>query len=226
MTVQERLQNIEQTIQNACDNARRNREDVNLIAVTKYVSVETTQAAIDAGIVHIGENRIEGLQSKQENIKTDHIKWHFIGTLQSRKVKEIINNIDYLHSLDRLSLAKEINKRAQEPVKCFIQVNVSGEESKHGLVPDDVMTFVQKLKDYPKISVVGLMTMAPYIEDETRIRTIFRDLKELQLSVQKLELPFAPCCELSMGMSNDYHLAVEEGATFIRIGTALVGKEM
>lgn len=197
-------------------------QDVKIIAVTKEVDVERTQEAIDAGLHHLGENRPEGLSEKLAHI--DHaVSWHYIGSLQTRKVKQVINQVDYLHSLDRLSLADEIEKRATKVVKCFVQANVSGEESKHGLTQEQVLTFVEALAGYTKIEVVGLMTMAPNTEDEQVIRNVFRELKLLQQQVVQLNLPYAPCTELSMGMSNDYEIAVEEGATFVRIGTALVG---
>jgi pyridoxal phosphate enzyme (YggS family) len=125
--------------------------------------------------------------------------WHFIGTLQSKKVKKIIDKVDYIHSLDRESLAEEIHKRTEKPVKCFIQVNVSGEDSKHGLPKEEALVFVRKLENYPSIQVVGLMTMAPYTDDEAEIRNCFRELKTLQGHIQEMNLPYAPCKELSMG---------------------------
>lgn len=197
-------------------------QNVNIVAVTKQVDVARTKEVLEAGLVHLGENRPEGLHTKQEQIKSG-AHWHYIGTLQTRKVKQIINNIDFLHSLDRLSLAEEIEKRAEKPVKCFIQANVSGEESKHGLPHEEVIPFIKQLDSYSKIEVVGLMTMAPNTEDEDVIREVFRELKKLQQEVVALQLAYAPCTELSMGMSNDYEIAIEEGATFVRIGTALVG---
>jgi PLP dependent protein len=224
LTVFSNHEEIKGVIAKACHKANRNCDEVNIIAVTKYVSLETTNEAIEAGITHLGENRIEGFSEKYEKFK-GKAKFHFIGTLQSRKVKEVVDHIDYLHSLDRLSLAKEIEKRATKEVKCFIQVNVSGEDSKHGLLPEELKTFVESIKDYAKIKVVGLMTMAPHIEDKEQIRSYFQKLKQLQLDVQAMKLPNVPCSELSMGMSNDYEVAIEEGATFVRIGSALVGKE-
>jgi pyridoxal phosphate enzyme (YggS family) len=131
--------------------------------------------------------------------------------------------VDFIHSVDRLTLAAEINKRASKNVNCFIQVNVSGEESKHGLNPSQVMEFVHQLKDFPHINVAGLMTMAPNTDDESVLRNCFRQLKVLREEIQNLQLTYAPCKELSMGMSNDFRIAIEEGATMIRIGTALVG---
>lgn len=200
------------------------RSGINVVAVTKNVSVGRTQEAIDAGIAHIGENRAEGLIEKRKHIDAD-VAWHFIGSLQSRKVKDVIHLIDYLHSLDRKSLAKEIQKRAESPVNCFVQVNVSGEESKHGLAPEKTLEFIRSLAPYDKIRVVGLMTMAPNTDNVEKIRETFAGLKKLQVEAAAEGLDFAPCTECSMGMSNDYRIAAEEGATFIRIGTALVGSE-
>lgn len=199
-------------------------EKVQIIAVTKEVSVERTQEAINAGLLHLGENRPEGLSRKIEAIRAD-VNWHYIGSLQTRKVKQVINNIGYLHSLDRLSLAEEIEKRADKPVKCFVQINVSGEESKHGLTIKEALPFIQSLASFTKIQVVGLMTMAPNTDDDDMIRTVFKQLKQCQQQIAEQGFAHAPCTELSMGMSNDFEIAVEEGATFVRVGTALVGNE-
>jgi len=174
-----------------------------------------------SGISHLGENRPDVFLEKHSEIGTKTV-WHFIGTLQTRKVRDVINKVDYLHSLDRLSLAEEIQKRADKKVKCFVQVNVSGEESKHGLVADEVSRFVQQISVYDKIEVVGLMTMAPETDDERVIRSCFSGLRRLQKKVQNLALPSAPCLELSMGMTNDYRIATQEGATFVRLGRCLI----
>jgi PLP dependent protein len=224
LKVIENLEKIQENIQEACQKSNRNPEEITIIAVTKYVSIDRATEAIEAGVVNIGENRDEGLLAKWEVLK-DKPTWHFIGTLQSRKVKSIIDKVDYIHSLDRLSLAKEINKRATKPINCFIQVNVSGEESKQGLSPNEVIDFVSKISEYSNIRIAGLMTMAPFTSDEEMLRRCFRNLKALQSEIQNLQFKHAPCSELSMGMSNDYVIAIEEGATMVRIGTALVGEE-
>ncbi len=224
MNVTENLSVIQGKIEQACARSGRHSEDIRIIAVTKYVSEERTKEALEAGIRHIGENRAEGLLNKQSHIQEqDGAVWHFIGTLQTRKVKEIIGHADYIHSLDRLSLAKEINKRSSAVQACFVQVNASGEQSKHGLNPEDVVPFIKGLREFENLKIVGLMTMAPLTEDPEVIRSCFRKVKELQREIIGLDLDFAPCTELSMGMSNDYEIAIEEGSTFIRIGTALVG---
>ena len=224
MEVSKNLHIIQRKIEDAAKRAGRNPKDIQIIAVTKYVSKERAIEAFDAGIKHFGENRPEGLIAKQEGIKGRPV-WHFIGSLQTRKVKTIINSVDILHSLDRLSLAEEIEKRATHQIDCFVQVNVSGENTKHGIQPQDAIKFVQQLANFEKIRVIGLMTMAPLTDDEEVIRMCFRQLKDLQVSIQKMMLPNAPCTELSMGMSNDFEIAIEEGATMVRIGTALVGNE-
>ena len=225
MTVKERYHDLQVKIEESCKQSGREPREVRLIAVTKYVSASTASQALACGVRHLGENRLEGLLEKQKEIGRETATWHFIGSLQTRKVKEVLPHIDYIHSLDRLSLAEEIEKRAEHPVKCFVQVNVSGEPSKQGLSLQDVTSFIEELVKFPKIQVVGLMTMAPLTEDKTQLRSIFRKLKECQKAIVRMDWPHAPCHELSMGMSNDFELAIEEGATFIRVGTALVGKE-
>ncbi|WP_332632186.1 YggS family pyridoxal phosphate-dependent enzyme [Halalkalibacter flavus] len=226
MTVKERLSNLQEQINDVCNRCDRDISSVQIVAVTKYVSIETTAQALDAGLIHIGENRTEGAARKWEELG-DRGVWHFIGSLQTRKVKQIIGKYEYLHSLDRLSLAKEVDKRLEDGqvMKCFVQVNVSGEESKSGLSPEEVIPFITDLEPYKHIKVVGLMTMAPFYDDPELTRPVFRKLRKIRDEVQSLELYHAPCKELSMGMSNDFTVAIEEGATFIRIGSALVGKE-
>ncbi|WLR52263.1 YggS family pyridoxal phosphate-dependent enzyme [Bacillus tianshenii] len=224
MNVKGNAEKIQARIEEACKRCGRNPDDIKVIAVTKYVSVERAQQALEAGIMHLGENRDQGFLDKYEAIGKE-ANWHFIGSLQSRKVKNVIDKVDYIHSLDRKSLAKEINKRAEDKVKCFVQVNTSGEDSKHGISPEEVLPFIESIADYSNVEVIGLMTMAPFTEEEDVLRETFRRLKQLQDDVQAKAYANAPCSELSMGMSNDFEIAIEEGATFIRIGTALVGKE-
>nr|WP_263328081.1 YggS family pyridoxal phosphate-dependent enzyme [Neobacillus sp. Marseille-Q6967] len=224
MRVADNLEQIQQNINRACLKVNRNPEEIKVIAVTKYVTTERAAEALEAGVTNLGENRDEGLLTKWEVLK-DKPVWHFIGTLQTRKVKNIIDKVEYIHSLDRISLAEEINKRAGNKIKCLVQVNVSKEESKHGLRSNEVIDFVKNLEPYENIIVAGLMTMAPYTDDESTLRSCFRKLRDLRNQVKELQLDYAPCEELSMGMSNDYIMAIEEGATMVRIGTALVGED-
>lgn len=223
MKVADNLRKIQEDIYGACERSGRNPSDVKIIAVTKYVTVDRAEEALLAGVTDLGENRDDGLLQKWE-VLGDKPNWHFIGSLQTRKVKNIIDKVSCIHSLDRLSLAEEINKRANQPVHCLVQVNVSGEASKHGLSYEEAEQFIADLKAFENIVVAGLMTMAPFTEEEAVLRKCFRTLKELQTKIQALNYEQAPCMELSMGMSNDFQIAIEEGATMIRIGTALVGE--
>ena len=193
-------------------------DNVNVIAVTKYHSVEETLAAYEAGVRHFGENRIEGFIEKRQALPAD-AEVHFIGTMQSRKVKDVIEDLYYLHSLERESVAK-IEQAAQHVVNCFIQVNVSDEESKHGLKPEDVEGFLETLKDYDYVKVIGLMTMAPHTEDIEVIEQTFSGLSNLRDTLMQ---KYPEVKELSMGMSNDYPIAVKNGASYIRIGSKIMG---
>lgn len=223
--LQQRIQKIEENIQATCDAMGRNRSEITIVAVTKDVSSKRTKAVIDAGFKHLGENRPEGLEHKQLELTDESVAWHYIGNIQSRKVRDVIGNLSYLHSLSRISIAKEIQKRATETLDCFVQVNVSGESSKSGVTSEELEEFITTISEYDKIRIVGLMTMAPNTDDTELIRSVFRKMKVLREHIAKKKLPHAPCTELSMGMSNDYMIAIEEGATFLRIGTALVGAE-
>lgn len=224
------MRKVEENLAKINDEINQQREKSNIstqlsvIAVTKYVTIERAKEAYQAGLRHFGENRLEGFKEKKEALPSDAV-FHFIGSLQSRKVKDVINDVDYFHALDRMSLAKEINKRANHTIPCFLQVNVSGESSKHGIDLDDVNSFIEDLKQYENIKIVGLMTMAPFTDDVEYIQSLFRNLRIKRDEIHKLNLEYAPCTELSMGMSNDYLIAIEEGATFVRIGTKLVGEE-
>ncbi|RIN91773.1 YggS family pyridoxal phosphate-dependent enzyme [Mammaliicoccus sciuri] len=221
-SVKENLVEINSQICNSSEESEFNTAP-QVIVVTKYVTIDRAKEAYEVGLKNFGENRIEGFLEKKKHLPDDAIM-HFIGSLQTRKVKDIINEIDYLHALDRLKLAKEIEKRAEHVVKCFVQVNVSGEESKHGMSPDEVIPFIRELKDFKHIEIVGLMTMAPLTEDKIKLRQYFNQLRLLKEKVQSLNLSYAPCTELSMGMSNDFNEAILEGASYVRIGTKLVGE--
>jgi pyridoxal phosphate enzyme (YggS family) len=225
LTVLHNWQVVQKNIDQACRNSSRSPEEINVIAVTKYVDLQRMEEALNTGLEHLGESKAQDASTKWEKLGHRGI-WHFIGHLQSNKAKDIIGKFTYIHSLDRLSLANEIEKRAKDLdviIPCFIQVNVSGEETKHGLSPDKVEEFIRQTARFSHIMMVGLMTMAPFSEDPEETRPVFRRLKEIQLELQAMALTHAPLTELSMGMSNDYQVAIEEGATFIRLGTTLVG---
>lgn len=195
---------------------------VTLIAVTKYHSIDETLEAYDAGVRHFGENRVEGFLEKREALPED-AEVHFIGTLQSRKVKDIAGHLNYLHSLDRESVAKKIEQYSENAVKCFVQVNVSGEASKHGLSPEEVPGFLEAMESYSKVMVIGLMTMAPHTEDESKISAVFERLAALRDSLRTGNHGNIQVEELSMGMSNDYGIAIRHGASYVRIGSKLMG---
>lgn len=220
---------VERRIALACERSGRLREEVNVIAVTKYVPLSRAVEAIDAGYRNVGENRWQDAKEKWEALEgREDVVWHFIGHLQTNKVKDVLGRFAVIHSLDRPSLAEELQKRAEKlglVVPCFVQLNVSGEPSKHGLAPDDVPAFLAKLSEYGSLDVVGLMTMAPHEDDPERTRPVFRRLRELRDEANAQGAYRKPLTELSMGMSNDFEVAVEEGATWIRLGSVLVGKE-
>lgn len=225
MTLQERLQGIRGRIDAACKRSGRSPEDITIIAVTKYTTLEVAEEALAAGLAHIGENRWQDVKPKWEAIGSRAV-WHFIGSLQTNKVKDVIGKFDYIHSLDRLSLAEELEKKAAAKdltVKVFIQVNVSGEESKHGMAPEELESFVRQISDMPHLHVAGLMTMAPLDKEGEAARPVFRGLRELRDGINAKRLLPYEIKDLSMGMSGDFEAAVEEGATYIRLGTILVG---
>lgn len=228
MDMEGRLAAIRSRIEEACRRSGRQPEDVTIIAVTKYTSLEVAEAVLAAGLTDIGENRWQDVKPKWEAIG-DRAVWHFIGSLQTNKVKDVIGKFPYIHSLDRLSLAEELNRKAKamelEPVKCFIQLNVSGEESKHGLEPGSLEEFARQLADLTYIRVEGLMTMAPLEGGPDSARPVFRKLRELRDRLNEKQILPYTVSELSMGMSGDFETAVEEGATYIRLGTVLVGEQ-
>jgi len=183
---------------------------IKICAATKYVKAYEINLLLDAGIKDLGENRVQDFLVKAEALKERDINWHFIGHLQTNKVKSMINKI-----------AKAVNKYRSSVLECYVEVNCSKEESKHGLAEDEVIPFIKDLAKYDKIKVIGLMTMAENTSDKNVIRSNFQLLKKLQQEVEQLNLPYAPCKELSMGMSNDFIIAIEEGATIVRIGSRL-----
>lgn len=220
--ISDNLREIKQEMRDSCALVSRSLEEVTLIAVTKTVNVEKTIEIVNEGVTNLAENRVDHfLEKKQEMSNFSDISWHFIGNLQRRKVKSVINEIDFFHALDSVKLANEIQKRADKVIRCFIEVNVSGEVSKQGISPSELEEFVEEIQVFDKILIVGLMTMAPFDSTSEEQHQIFSTLKQLQEKIQKQQLICAPCTEISMGMSNDFPVAIQEGATFIRIGTAL-----
>ncbi|MDQ0192565.1 pyridoxal phosphate enzyme (YggS family) [Paenibacillus wynnii] len=227
LTLQERIAGVNERIQQACKASGRNPSDVHVIAVTKYVSLNMVASVLEASMEHIGESRWQDAESKWEALGDQGI-WHFIGHLQTNKVRDVIGKFQYIHSLDRLSLAQELQRKAKTAgidVNVFLQVNISGEDSKYGLTPEEVPDFLRSISDLDHVKVIGLMTMAPFEEDPELTRPVFRGLRELRDELNQQALTPQPILELSMGMSNDFEVAIEEGSTWVRLGTVLVGHE-
>lgn len=207
-------------VANATKVANRSQESVKVIAVTKYVDSGVAARLIDTGIEHIGENRVDMFLDKYEALKDKNLTWHLIGTLQRRKVKNVINYVDYFHALDSVKLAAEIQKRAEHPIKCFLQINISEEESKHGFKVSEIDEALEQISNFDKVEIVGLMTMAPKNASDSEIDDIFGKADQLRQDLQERHLPHMPFTELSMGMSGDFPIAIRNGATFVRIGSS------
>ena len=220
MNLKENTERVFQQIKDASQQAGREANSVSVVAVTKYVDVPTAEALLPLGVHHIGENRVDKFLEKYEALKDRNIIWHLIGTLQRRKVKDVIQYVDYFHALDSLKLAEEIQKRSDRVVKCFLQVNISREESKHGFSKEELLELLPELATLDKIEYVGLMTMAPFEASSDELKEIFKATQDLQLEIREKQIPNMPMMDLSMGMSRDYKEAIEFGSTFVRIGTA------
>lgn len=221
-SVRENLKRVREGIAEAALRSGRRPEEVKLIGATKGVPPERILEAVEAGLDTIGENYVQEAQRKYEVIG-DRVKWHMIGRLQSNKAKHAVRLFEVIHSLSSLKLAQELQKRAQKEgrrIRVLVQVNLSGEETKAGVSPEGLPELIRAAVGMPNLEVLGLMTMPPYSEDPEDSRPFFRRLRELRdrLAEGGIILP-----ELSMGMSNDYQVAVEEGATMVRIGTAIFG---
>ena len=219
MNLGENADLVRQQVETARNKANR-QDQVNVIAVTKYVDIATTETLVKTGIQHIGENRVDKFLEKYQALKEYDLTWHLIGSLQRRKVKDVINLVDYFHALDSVKLAQEIQKRAEHPIKCFLQVNISGEESKHGFAPDELDDVLAEIAQLDKIEIVGLMTMAPFEASQEELQDIFSKTHQLQKQLEKKQLKNMPFSELSMGMSRDFEVAIANGATYVRIGTS------
>lgn len=197
--------------------------EVRVVAAVKYFDIDKTKEIVEAGIKDIGETRKDSFIAKYEALKDMDIIWHYFGVIKipPKLNSSFIDAIDYLHSLDSIDLANAINKtrKRKDPLKCFIQVNVSDNNNKSGLDESKVIPFVKSLEKYKKIEVVGLMTVAKYTYDDDLLISYYETMQDLQEEIQSLNLSYAPCTELSMGMTSDYKLAVEHGATMVRLGT-------
>lgn len=216
--ISENVKNILNNVDAARAASYYSNQPISILAVTKYVDSDLAREVMENGITNIAENRTELFLDKYEKLKDLDLTWHLIGSLQRRKVKDVINLVDYFHALDSMKLAGEIEKRATHRIKCFLEVNVSGEASKHGFQPNELQEVLPEFEKFNNIEIVGLMTMAPFTATEDECATIFKTLKKLQVEVSNQNFKNVSCKELSMGMSRDYQIAIREGATFVRIG--------
>ncbi|HEM3701894.1 TPA: YggS family pyridoxal phosphate-dependent enzyme [Streptococcus suis] len=224
MDLQKNRDAVFSAVEMATQKAQRPKESVNVIAVTKYVDSSITNDLIKTGIVHIGENRVDKFLDKFHALSDYELTWHLIGTLQRRKVKDVINYVDYFHALDSIKLAAEINKRANRTIKCFLQLNIAEEESKHGFSVSEIDDVLQELVPFEKIELVGIMTMAPIDLDSDGLMDLFGKAQKICKELAARNLPRMPFTELSMGMSGDFEEAIAQGSTFVRIGSAFFEK--
>jgi len=216
------IRRLYEEIESECRASKRDPGDVLLIAASKYADASVVAEVAGLGVKDFGENRAEELVEKYK-ITGDSVNWHFIGHLQSRKVKLVVPLARYIHSVDSLRLAEKINSEAEKISKIqkiLIEINITGEDTKFGIAPGQIWDFLQGVSLYKNISITGLMTMAPLTDDKALIRSTFSGLKKILADINK-KYPFSGVKELSMGMSNDFKIAIEEGATMLRIGSLI-----
>lgn len=226
--LKENLAQVEQNIAEACKRAGRARDEVTLIAVSKTKPVEMLQEIYDAGIRCFGENKVQELCGKIDEMPSD-IQWHMIGHLQRNKVKYIVDRVALIHSVDTYRLAEEINIQAKKRnivVPILVEVNIAGEESKFGTSAEDAILLVEEISKLENIRIKGLMTIAPYVVDSEENRLYFRKIKQLSVDIAGKNLHNVSMEILSMGMTGDYTVAIEEGATMVRVGTGIFGERV
>ena len=224
--LKENLANVEKNIEQACKNAGRSRDEVTLIAVSKTKPVEMLQEIYDENIRDFGENKVQELCSKMEQLPSD-IRCHMIGHLQRNKVKYIVGKVELIHSVDTYRLAEEINIQAKKQnvlVPILVEVNIAHEESKFGISAEDSILLVEEISKLENIRIKGLMTIAPYVENPEDNRLYFRKIKQLSVDITNKNIDNVFMEILSMGMTGDYMVAIEEGATMVRVGTGIFGE--
>lgn len=218
------LNAVKQNIARAIEKGKKGNK-VSLIAVTKNHSIEDIQKIVNEGHLFLGENRVQELLEKYESLPTE-VQWHLIGHLQRNKVRQINDKVKLIHSLDSLRLAKEINKRMkplEKPMDCLVQLNISGEESKFGLDANEAIPFVEEVSKLPFVNIRGLMTMAPHVDNPEEVRPVFKETYNIFKKLKEKNIANVNIDTLSMGMTNDYEVAIEEGSTMVRIGSAIFG---
>lgn len=222
--LQENIKNIKERIANAAIKSGRKPEDITLCAVSKTIGVEQINEAISLGVTDIGENKVQEIMEKYDYV--NKVKWHLIGHLQTNKVKYIIDKVDLIHSVDSIKLAKEINNRAssiEKNMDILIQVNVSGEESKFGVNLNECDRLLDEIKGLKYLNVKGFMTIAPYVKKPEDVRKYFSKLRNYSINKFNMDDDNYDVGYLSMGMSNDFEVAIEEGANIVRVGTSIFG---
>ena len=225
-SVGDNVRHILTTIRSVAARSARNPDSIRLVAVTKTVGVERIQEAMSAGVTIVGENRLQEALPKIERLGGEQLRWHFIGRLQRRKVKMVVGLFELIHSVDSLELAEEINRRAEQAglsQSILLEVNIGGEKSKGGWAPTSVAASFPELSRMSHLRIQGLMAIPPLAPNAEVARPYFRRLRELGRSLTRSGCENINMDELSMGMSGDYQVAVEEGATYVRIGTAIFG---
>ena len=223
--IKENLEEVEARITRACERSGRERSEVTLISVSKTKPVEMLQEAYDAGSRDFGENKPQEIREKYPQLPTD-IRWHMIGHLQRNKIKYIIDKVYMIHSVDSIRLAEAIDEEAKKHgivMPVLIEVNVAEEESKFGVHLDEVESLIRQISELSNIQVQGLMTIAPFTENAEDNRIYFRKLRNLYVVIKDKNIDNVNMCNLSMGMTGDYEVAVEEGATMVRVGTGIFG---
>ena len=224
--LKENLAQVEKNIEEACKKAGRDRSDVTLIAVSKTKPVSMLQEIYDENIRHFGENKVQELCDKIEQLPED-IHWHMIGHLQRNKVKYIVGKVDLIHSVDTYRLAEEINIQAKKKnvvVPILVEVNIAEEESKFGISKEDAILLVEEISHLENVRIKGLMTIAPYVENSEDNRQYFQKIKQLSVDITNKNIDNVSMEILSMGMTGDYMVAIEEGATMVRVGTGIFGE--
>ncbi|OGQ47908.1 MAG: YggS family pyridoxal phosphate enzyme [Deltaproteobacteria bacterium RIFCSPLOWO2_02_FULL_46_8] len=218
------LHNVKEAVRQTILRTGRNSKSVRLIAVSKGQSQNKIHEAFEAGQRDFGENYVQELMEKTQGLSLPKIHWHFLGHLQKNKVNKVVNKIAWLHSLDSLELALAINKKSLQPLKCLLEIKLSKETTKTGLTPSVALELIPKLNDLSNIDLCGLMTIPPFDEDPEKSRPYFRELFNLLKEMNQRYLYKTELTELSMGMSHDFEIAIEEGATMVRIGSAIFGE--
>ncbi|MCR5692196.1 MAG: YggS family pyridoxal phosphate-dependent enzyme [Eubacterium sp.] len=224
--VKENLKQVELKVAEACERAGRSRDQVKLIAVSKTKPVEMMEECIQEGMCRFGENKVQEIVNKQE-ILTQDLEWHMIGHLQRNKVKQLVGRVSLIHSVDSLRLAKQIQKdfaQKDQVAQILLEVNVAKEETKFGFMPEEVEGALREIATYPNLQVQGLMTIAPFVENPEENRIHFQNLRKLLIDINNKNIDNITMCELSMGMTGDYQVAIEEVATYVRVGTGIVGE--